>query len=125
MAFEEVKAGEKKKTFYIKPKDMTVGKSITGRFHNSFTNQTKFGESTTHIISVDPFTKDGEEYEAIGINGTGHLNYLMEQVEKGDLIRITYLGKESVENIIQPVHKFKLEIDKDAPETVEEDDLPI
>lgn len=135
MAFKEVTANneERKETeFYT-----TSPKSKTGillKQHDYIEGFLKWKHSKKEYDRVTKTEKTSWLYfidmpewdKSKALYGCGKLDYLMKQVELGDYIRITYLGKEVVEGYPQALHQFKLEVDKDrintlANEIAEED----
>lgn len=80
---------------------------------------------TGHYVRADPskfggFTHyfEDESGQSVGLNGSGHLNYFIKQINVGDFVRITYLGQEEVKTAkfgLKMVHKFQM--DKDSTRT--------
>lgn len=107
MAFQEVTGGT---SIDIKT---SQGKPYTGKYTGCRKFQTKMGEQVAYNFEG----ADGN----FSIYGFSHLNYLMNSVKEGDLVRITYLGREKAQTKYgeKEVHKAKLEIDYDHRKSVD------
>jgi len=85
---KKVTLGSDKPTTYLKPKEMSVGQSVSGVFKNTYENE-EYGTLTHYIEGAD---------ETIGINGSGMLNALLKRVPFGTEVTIEYLGKDNYTN---------------------------
>lgn len=70
---------------YVKPKDMKVGDSVKGTLLKVIKN--KFGGTDFRIETVNGI---------VGIGGSGHLTYKMNDVAVGSTVLITYEGTEKL-----------------------------
>jgi hypothetical protein len=73
---------------YLSPSKMDVGEEIMGRYLEKIVDS-KFGGLRYRIEG-----KDG----LIVLNGSGQLDYLMNLIEAGSLIRIVYRGKTRMQS---------------------------
>jgi len=69
---------------FLRAREMSKGQVIKGEYNGYQEKETKFGTSKLHYIG---------ENEAIW--GTATLNNALDGVERGDLIQITFNGKEA------------------------------
>ena len=77
-------AGETK---FVKPNEMTEGQIVAGTL-----TKTVEGEyGMTYYLRQ-------EDGSTIGLNGSGQLDKLMEQVEEGTSIEVTYQGQEKIKS---------------------------
>ena len=106
------KVGQLEEVPYIKPKDMTPGQSIEGTFASVSVNTEDFDKPAyTYYIE----TANGR----VGLNGCGHLNYLMARVPEGTFVRIEYLGQQKIKGAkkgSKPAHQFDVQIPVEVTE---------
>jgi hypothetical protein len=108
MAFKEIKGGGESIDLKKFP-----GKPLTGKYLGNHTFTTKMGEQVAYEFETEKGTKS--------IYGFSHLNFLMKNVQVGNVCRITYIGTEVTETKFgkKPVHKCKVEVDDAPSKTVE------
>lgn len=91
-------------TISMTNEDGTPGKVIEGIFEGTTSRPDREDPNKLqyqHHIDIDGVTTS--------IYGTGQLNYLMNSIPPGTLIRITYMGKEKVEGYKKKLHQFKVQ----------------
>ena len=59
-------------------------------------------EKTVYRVEVDGEPK--------ALWGSGQLDYLLNKVKDGDIVRITYLGKEKVKGFRNELHQYRVEV---------------
>lgn len=106
MAFKRVggSSNSNVETTYYKAKDLAKGQEFIGTYTGSAESKNFVG-AMTHFLSKEDGT-------AVGINGTGKLNYLIGLINKGSLIKIVYLGTEDVDG--RQLHNWELFEDAEA-----------
>lgn len=90
--FDEVGAGEIIEGVFVKK--INTKSSIKG-----------VKKSCAYLIDIDK-----EELKAI--SGSAQLNHLMFQIDEGDYIQLTYLGKLDVEGYETPIHQYELQVEE-------------
>jgi len=112
------------------------GDYLIGKFHGEVAD--KFGNPSYTVEVFETSLPDLKEGDMFGLNSNGSLNYKMknEEVTKGDVIRVEYLGKEKINSPGNPFdgkdfHNVELEIAEAGDEEVssnedhEEDSKPV
>lgn len=87
---------------YLKPAEMEAGQTIQGVYEEA--REGNF-DNITYMIR----TEDG----LVGINATGKLEKLMDNVAVGSTVRIEYLGTTKIEKgkwAGKPAHDFKVSV---------------
>jgi hypothetical protein len=106
--------GQMEEIPYLKPKDMTPGLVIEGTFLNTSVNSEDF-DKPAYTYYVE--TANGK----VGINGSGHLNYLMARVPENTYVRIEYVGLQKIKGAkkgSKPAHQFRVQIPEGVAEAV-------
>ena len=87
MAKQQIKLGEGKTT-YFRPKEMTEGQKISGKYVGTLTDNY---ENLCHKLIL-------ENGETGIINGSGKLNALLERVASGTNIDVVFKGKSEIQS---------------------------
>lgn len=112
-SFKKVKGSSK----YLTWKKWLCGDYLIGKFVEE--GQDQFGNPSYRTEVIETSLEDVEEGDTFTLNSNGALNYKMEDVNKGDIIRVEYLGEDILDNPKspfngKPYHKVELEVAEEA-----------
>lgn len=107
-------------------KDWNVDDSVEGKYLESGTQETRYGEQYWHdieVIKADfPLKNEGV---ALRLNGVGSLDSKMEKIAVGSKIKVIYMGKKDLEKgnyAGNSFHDVKVLVAEDAKPAAKEDD---
>lgn len=103
---------------YLAWKEWQEGDFVVGKFESAGTD--KFGNPSYQIELLETNIESLEGKNVFTLNSNGSLNHKMDDVIVGDIIKVTYEGKDVLDNPTspfngKPYHKVELEIAKEAP----------
>lgn len=111
--FKKKVSGGDGSVVFVKPADLAragftgvVAEGLfVGTLPNSFNEEVNDFKIEADVdFSIKGIDKDGQEYsrkissgDVLILNGAGNLGYLMQSVGPGELVQISYLGKQEIE----------------------------
>ena len=112
--FRKVKGSSKYKAW----KEWEEGDYVIGDYEDKGTDQ--FGNPSYRLKIIETTLEGVEEGDTFTLNSNGSLNYKIEDVEIGSVIRVEYCGEDILDNPKSPFngktfHKVELEVADGAP----------